>query len=117
MGPTVNTLHLSATRANSVWRLLADAPDPVHPMAGVYVQLSGGLGPDGIAIDRQGRLAVAHAQAGRAWLFDRTGEPVARITTPGGTWTTSVAFTPDGEALVILDAETGAVFRAPLAAL
>jgi gluconolactonase len=107
-------VYLAVTRANAVWRLLADAPDPVYPMAGLYVQLSGGLGPDGVAVDARGRLAVAHAQAGRAWLFDPAGDPLARIRTPGGTWTTSLAFTPDGTGLVILDAETGSVFRTQL---
>jgi len=114
LGPDGAFVYLAATRANAVWRLMAEAPDPVYPMAGTYVQLSGGLGPDGIAVDREGRLAVAHAQAGRAWLFDKLGDPIARIRTPGCSWTTSVAFAPDSSALFILDAETGSIFRTPL---
>ena len=111
IGPDGKQAYLSVTRANAVWRLLTQAPDPVHPMAGIHVQLSGGLGPDGLAVDRHGRLAVAHAQAGRAWLFDRLGDTLARIRTPGGLWTTGVAFLPDGSGLIILEAETATVFR------
>jgi gluconolactonase len=103
-------VYLAATRSNAVWRLLADAPDPVHPMVGAFLTLSGGLGPDGLATDAGGRLAVAQAQAGRAYLFNPLGDLLARIVTPGGRWTTSVAFGPDGR-LYIVEAETGSIFR------
>jgi gluconolactonase len=105
---------VSVTRANAVWRLLADAPDPGWPMVGTYLQLSGGLGPDGLAIDSRGRLALAQAQAGRAWLFDALGDPIARIRVPEGRWTTAVRFTPDETALVIVEAETGTLYRADI---
>jgi gluconolactonase len=117
LSPDGKLVYLAATRANAVWRLLADAPDPVYPMAGTYIQLSGGLGPDGLAVDGSGRLAVAHAQAGRAFLFDAIGDPIARIRTPGGNWTTSVAFSPDGRSLFIVEAQSGSIFRAELAQL
>lgn len=113
IGPDGRFAFVTVTRANAVWRLLTDAPDPVWPMSGVFLNLSGGLGPDGIDIDAEGRIAIAQAQAGRAYLFDSNGDAVARIRTPGGNWTTSVAFTPDGQ-LVILDAQTGTVFRVRL---
>ncbi|WP_426955647.1 SMP-30/gluconolactonase/LRE family protein [Muricoccus radiodurans] len=107
-------LHVAVTRANAVWRLLADAPDPLLPMVGTYLQLSGGLGPDGLAMDGRGRLAVAHAQAGTAWLFDPLGFPLLRIRTPGGLWTTSVAFSADSRTLFILEAQAGALHRVDL---
>lgn len=115
LGPGGTFVHVAATRANAVWRLLADAPDPLLPMAGIYVQLSGGLGPDGLAMDAQGRLAVAHAQAGTVWLFDPLGFPLLRIRTPGGLWTTSVAFSPDGRTLTMVEAQAGALHRIDLA--
>ena len=105
-------VYVAATRANAVWRLLADAPDPVYPMAGTWVQLSGGLGPDGIAVHDSGLVAVAHGQAGRAWIFDALGDPVARVATPGGSWTTAVAWHPDGRRLAIVEAQTGSIYMA-----
>ncbi|WP_439577052.1 SMP-30/gluconolactonase/LRE family protein [Elioraea sp.] len=117
LSPDGRLVLLAATRANAVWRLLADAPDPLLPMAGVFVQLSGGLGPDGLAVDRHGRLAVAQAQAGRALLFDRLGDPLARIRLPEGLWTTSVCFTREADALLIVEAETASVYRADLAGI
>ncbi len=108
-------VYVAVTRANAVWRLLADAPDPVWPMVGVYLHLSGGLGPDGMAIDAEGRLAVAQSQIGRAWIFDRWGDPLCRVHVPGGTWTTAVAFSPDGQWLVIVEAQQGALYRVRVA--
>lgn len=109
-------VYVAVTRANAVWRLLADAPDPVYPMVGAYLHLSGGLGPDGMAVDRHGRLAVAQSQIGRAWIYDRYGDAMCRIHVPGGTWTTAVAFSPDGRWLIIVEAQTGALYHVDLAA-
>lgn len=114
LSPDGRFVHVAATRANAVWRLLADAPDPLLPMTGVFLNLSGGLGPDGLAIDRHGRIAVAQAQAGRVYLFDALGDPLATIRLPEGRWTTSVAFAPDGDALFIIEAETASLYRADL---
>ena len=110
-------VYVAATRANAVWRLLADAPDPVFPMAGVWVQLSGGLGPDGIAVNDDGFVAVAHGQAGRAWIFDPLGDPVARVKTPGGLWTTAVAWHPDGRRLAIVEAQTASIYMADVSGM
>jgi gluconolactonase len=43
------------------------------------LQLSGGVGPDGIALDSQGNPAVCHFGLGTVWLFSPLGEPIARI--------------------------------------
>ena len=110
LSPDGRFVYLAATRANAVLRLLADAPDPVYPMVGLWVQLSGGLGPDGLAVNADGFVAVAHGQAGRAWVFDPLGDPVARVRTPGGWWTTAIAWHPDGRRLAIVDAQTGSIY-------
>jgi gluconolactonase len=103
-------VYVAATRANAVWRLLRVSPES-RPMAGIFLQLSGGLGPDGLAVNGRGEIAVAHAQAGSVWLFDRVGELMLKIRTPGGLWTTSVRFGGEGERrLFIADAETGSIF-------
>lgn len=103
--------YVAATRANAVWRLMAEWPDPLHPMVGVHIQLSGGLGPDGLAVNADGLLAVAQAQAGRVYIFDALGDPLARVDTPGGLWTTAVKFDPTGRWLYITEAQGGTVYR------
>ncbi len=114
LSPDGKQVLVSVTRANAIWRLLADAPDAGWPMVGIHIQLSGGLGPDGIAVDPCGRLAVAQAQAGRAYLFDALGDLLAVIRTPDGLWTTAVAFSPDASTLYLVEAQTGSVYRVSL---
>ncbi len=113
LSPDGQYVYLAVTRANAVWRLLADAPEPTPPMTGVFLRLSGGLGPDGLAVDARGRIAVAQAQAARVNLFDAMGDWIATIHVTGGNWTTSCAFGPD-DALYIVEAEAGAVHRCDL---
>lgn len=115
LSPDGAWIYVAATRANQVWRLSAHLPESGQPMVGTFLQLSGGLGPDGLATNQDGLLAVAQAQAGRAYVFDPLGDPVAEIRLPHGLWTTSVAFHPDHPSwLYIVDAQTGTVFTADI---
>lgn len=106
---------LAVTRGNAVWKLARKLPDSGKPMTGIYLQLSGGLGPDGIATSSDGFLAVAHAQAGCAWLLDAVGQPLSRISTPGGMWTTSVRFSHNAHELFIVDAQSASILKYSLA--
>ncbi|MEO3427507.1 SMP-30/gluconolactonase/LRE family protein [Pelagibius sp. CAU 1746] len=105
-------LYLAVTRANAVWRLKTEGAE-TPPMVGIYIQLSGGLGPDGLAITADGFLALAQAQAGRAFIFDPRGDAVTEIRTPDGLSTTSVAFDRNDN-LVIVEADSGSLYRVPL---
>jgi len=108
-------VYVAATRANQVWRFAASHATGGTPMVGTYLQLSGGLGPDGLATNKLGWLAVAQAQAGVAYVFDDRGDLIFTVRVPEGLWTTSVAF--DNEAptdLYITEAQTGTIFLANL---
>ena len=90
--PAEDTLYVAVTRANAVYRVPL-RPDGSVGKVGVHLYLSGGTGgPDGLAVDRLGRLAVAHYGLGRVWLYDRRGLPVGYIDTPAGEGTTNVAY-------------------------
>jgi len=104
---------VAATRANAIWRFLAD-PDPKRQLLGLFIQLSGGLaGPDGLALDEAGNLAVVHAQHGSVWLFNPWGEPLYRVRSCAGRALTNLAYGGhDMRSLFILDAETGSVLKA-----
>ncbi|MBB6123409.1 SMP-30/gluconolactonase/LRE family protein [Sphingobium subterraneum] len=116
LSPDGRLLYLSLTRSNTIWRLMTQGPE-TPPMAGVHIQLSGGLGPDGLAVHPRGLLAAAQAQAGRAYVFDSLGDKVAHIATPGGTWTTAVRFSQDGRQLFIVEAQSGSIYSADIASL
>jgi gluconolactonase len=110
ISPDGTFVYIAVTRANAVWRLLRVSPED-RPMVGTFIQLSGGLGPDGLAVSKRGELAVAQAQAGRVYVFDKLGDEIARVQTPAGLWTTSVRFGGENDrTLYIVDAETASIF-------
>jgi gluconolactonase len=115
-----DTLHVAVTRANAVWRLPLLAPTAQNPAGGVarmglFVQLSGGRGPDGMAIDESDGLVVAHPDMGAVWLFDRRGEPLLRIDSPASDVVTNVAHGgADRRTLYIVDSEAGCILTAPV---
>jgi len=83
---------------------------------GMFIHLSGGLGgPDGLAIDTAGNLAVAHIVLGTVWLFSRLGEPLARINSCAGLATTNLAYGgKDNKMLYITESESRSVLIAQL---
>jgi gluconolactonase len=106
-------LYVAVTRANAVWRMPL-MPDGTVSKVGVFVQLSGSLGgPDGMALDAEGNLAVAHAGLGAVWVFSRLGEPLYRVRSCTGIHTTNLAYgDADGRDLYITESETGTILRA-----
>lgn len=107
-------LYLAATRANAVWRVPIVKGQAVK--VGTFLQLSGGIGPDGLALDVAGGLAVAHAGMGAVWVFSERGEPQCRIDTPAGAMSTNIAYGgPGNQDLFIIESASGQIFRARLA--
>jgi gluconolactonase len=108
-------LFVAVTRANQIWRLPLH-PDGTTSKVAAFITLSGGLaGPDGLAIDESGGLAVAHCGLGTVWLFDRLGEPLYRVRSCEGLSTTNLAFGgSDGKTLYITESDSGTILRARL---
>ncbi|MFC7397337.1 SMP-30/gluconolactonase/LRE family protein [Chelatococcus sp. GCM10030263] len=108
-------IYLAVTRGNCVWRvpLLADGG---VAKVGVFVQLSGGWGgPDGLALDAEGRLFIAHVGMGSVWVVDRFGEPVYRIRSCAAMHTTNLAFGgPEGRSLFITESGSATILKAEL---
>lgn len=104
-----NLLYVAVTRANAVWRL-PFAPDGTVVRMGVYLQLSGGRGPDGLAADESGGLAVAHPDMGAVWIFSHRGEPLYRVQSCASDMVTNVAY--NGNTIYITDSGSGSILRA-----
>lgn len=114
LDPSERTLYVAVTRANAVWRVPL-MPDGGVAKVGNFIQLSGGGGPDGLAVDSQGNLAVAHIGLGAIWLFSARGEPMARVQSTVGFHTTNMAFGgPDGRTLFITESESGTLLQADM---
>ena len=107
-------LFLAVTRANAIWKVA------LHPAVGkvsTYIPMSGGTGPDGIAMDEAGNLVVCHVGLGSVWLFSPLGEPMLRIRAPEGNHTTNCAYGgPDNRTLFITESTTGTVLTADMPA-
>ena len=60
----------------------------------VFGQFEGGIGPDGLAVDTEGNLYVAHFQAGEIVVLDASGFKYGTIRLPkdAGTFTTNLTF-------------------------
>jgi gluconolactonase len=109
-----NQLYVAMTRDNAVWRL------PLHGDGGVskvgrFIQMSGGIGPDGMALDEEGGLVIAHPGTS-VWRFDATGRPTHVIELPDEiprpAVCTNVAFGgEDGRTLYIVESVQGLVLR------
>lgn len=106
-------LFVAVTRGNAVWRgpLL---PDGSISKVGVFRSFFGTSGPDGMAVDSENRLVVAHASLGGAFVMNARGEVTHFVRSPVGQTTTNVAFLPGSSKLVMTDSEQGHVLIADL---
>lgn len=106
-------LYVAMTRGNSIWRLPL-LPDGTVTKVGVFVQLSGGQsGPDGMALDSNDNLLVAHAGNGCIWSFNAQGHPLTRIVSNEGLLTTNLAFGGEqNREVFITESATGSILRA-----
>jgi gluconolactonase len=107
-------LFLAVTRANAVWRVPLLRDGGVGKV-GTFIQLSGGLGPDGLALDEHGRLLIAHPGLGCVWVMSPRGEPECRIASPGSAHVTNLSFGGvDRKTLYMTDSGAAAILRARL---
>ncbi len=112
--PDESILYLAVTRANAIWRVPLFA-DGSMGRVGVFIQMSGGIGPDGMAIDEEGNIAVCHVGMGSVWLFSREGRPLAEIRSSTGLLTTNAAYgEPERKTLFITESESGTILKAEL---
>lgn len=113
--PAGTSLLVAVTRAQQVWRVPLRA-DGLVAKVGVFAQLHGGLGgPDGLALDEEGCLLVAHTGFGSVWRLSPVAEPLLRITSPAGFSTTNLAFGgPDRRTLIVTESATATLLRVEL---
>ncbi len=114
LAPDGQNLYVAMTNANAVWYLTL-MPNNDAIAVGTAIQLSGGIGPDGLALTEDGGLVVAHPKMGAVWVFNTRGEPIYRVNTAGSDFVTNVAFGgPDMRTLYITDSGAGLIQRARL---
>jgi len=110
-------LLIALSRTLQIIRAPLNPESPLAHKLGLFIQLSGGLaGPDGLALDEHGGLVVCHSGLACAWLFDRLGEPIARIRSCAGIRVTNAAYGgPDRKTLYLTESEQGVILKARMA--
>jgi gluconolactonase len=105
------------TRDNAVWRLPFMNNGSVAKV-GRFCASFGTSGPDGLTMDRAGRLFVAHASLGHVFVFAPNGEWLARIKSCAGASCTNVAIGgSNSDRLYITESVTGTVLVADISVL
>ena len=111
LDPAEATLFVAMTRDNAVWRMPFMRDGSVSKV-GRFCSLFGPSGPDGLTMDKAGRLFVAHASLGHVFVFAPNGECIARIKSCAGPTCTNVAIRDDR--LYITESSTGTVMVADI---
>lgn len=107
------TLYVAVTRANAIW-LVPIGKNGAVSKAGLFVQLPC-PGPDGLALDEEGNLAIAHPGIGKVWLVNRDGLPIYAVESCAGRRCINIAYGgPDNRYLYITEGETGQILRAEM---
>ncbi|WP_026440703.1 SMP-30/gluconolactonase/LRE family protein [Acidocella facilis] len=116
IGPNMDYLLVAVTRANQIWRIPLLASGLVAKV-GIFSHLHGGPGgPDGLALDEEGNLLVAHTGFGTVWRLSPRAEPLERIVSSAGYSTTNLAFGGSARReLFITESQTGTILKAGLA--
>lgn len=114
LSPDERVLYLAVTRGNQVWRVPLLEDGSVSKVSAFFTSY-GPSGPDGLAVDRDGRVIVANPGLGCVWVLNHRAEPALVLRSSAGASLTNLAFGgPDRRTLYCTDATTGAVLRAEL---
>jgi gluconolactonase len=117
LDPAEKVLFVAMTRDNVVWRLPFMKDGSVSKV-GRFCSMFGASGPDGMTMDSQGRLFVAHASLGHVFVFAPNGELIARIKSCAGSTCTNVAIGGNNrDRLYITESATGSVLVADISVL
>ena len=114
LSPDEKVLWIAVTRGNCVWRAPL-MPDGSVAKVGQFFTSYGPSGPDGLAVDIAGNLAIANPGLGYAWLVNHRGEPIAVWSSPRGTTVTNLAYGgQNNQTLYCTEADTATILMASM---
>ncbi|MDR6535275.1 SMP-30/gluconolactonase/LRE family protein [Variovorax soli] len=109
LSPDGKVLYLAVTRGNCVWRVPL-LPDGSVSKVSQFFTSYGPSGPDGLAVDEDGRLLVANPGLGYVWVLNARAEPVEVLRGAAGASITNLAFGNSGRrTLYVTDSTRGRV--------
>lgn len=114
LSPDERVLYVGVTRGNAVWRVPLQDDGSVSKVSAFFTSY-GPSGPDGLAVDAQGRVIVANPGLGYVWVLDPRAEPVTVLVSAAGTSLTNVAFGgPQRRTLYCTESASGSILCADL---
>lgn len=105
-------LFVAVTRGNQVWRAPLLADGSISKM-GAFQTFFGTSGPDGLAVDANNNLLVAHASLGGVFVLNPHGEVTHFLRSPTGRTVTNVCIAPNRDSVVMTESSSGTILRAP----
>ena len=112
--PDGTTLFVAVTRDNAVWRAPLFDGGCSTSKVGAFQRFFGTSGPDGLAFDAEGRLIVAHASLGGAFVLNPSGEVTHFVRGDAGPAVTNAAFRPGTNGVVMTESTTGCLLMATM---
>lgn len=114
LSPDGKLLYLAVTRGNCVWRVPLLADGSVAKVSQFFTSY-GPSGPDGLAVDTEGRVLVANPGLGYVWVLNARAEPVVVLRGPAGASITNLAFGgAERSTLFVTDSTHGCVMKMDL---
>ncbi|AVT12745.1 SMP-30/gluconolactonase/LRE family protein [Paracidovorax avenae] len=111
LSPDGRVLYLAVTRGNCVWRVPL-LPDGSVAKVSQFFTSYGPSGPDGLAVDGQGRVLVANPGLGVVWVLNGRAEPEWVLRGIPGSSTTNLAYGgEDRRTLYVTDSTHGRILR------
>lgn len=111
LSPDEKFLFVAATRGNCVWRMPVQADGSVSK-AGQFFTSYGPSGPDGLAVDSDGRLLIANPALAYVWVLNHRAEPVQVLRGPAGHSLTNLAFGgKNNQTLYVTDSTAGDILH------
>ncbi len=114
LSPDEKFAYVGVTRGNCVWRVPLQADGSVSKVNQFFTSY-GPSGPDGLALDAEGRIFVANPGLGYVWVLNRRAEPVQVLRGPEGASITNIAFGGSGNrTLYVTNSSDGQILRAEM---
>ncbi|MBV7429392.1 MULTISPECIES: SMP-30/gluconolactonase/LRE family protein [unclassified Acidovorax] len=111
LSPDEKVVYVAVTRGNCVWRAPLQADGSVSKVNQFFTSY-GPSGPDGLAVDAEGRLFVANPGLGYVWVLNRHAEPEHVLCGPKGASITNMAFGgADRKTLYVTNSTDGQIMR------
>lgn len=106
-----SSLFVAMTRDNAVWHIPFYTDGSVQRI-GRFSSYFGVGGPDGMALDEEGNVFVAHSTLGTVFVHRPNGELLGKIKSPLGSGTTNLTWAGKNlNILYIIESETGSVLK------